>query len=374
MAYTQKLAENKYKIVVDMGFNDRGKRIRKSKTVTVTSDRDLKNKTRDFEIDCHTKKDDPIDKISFEGFVKRWWKNYVLIELVESTHYTYEYLLDKYISDYFNGMKLINIKKFHVVEFLGEITSNKKNIYIILMSIFTKAVEWEILNESPMKNMKQPKTKSKQADYYREREIIHLFNVLEDCYPKHRIIVKLAVVGGLRRGEILGITEENINFDEGYILIEQQLQYHASEKYMYISDTKGKTDRKVYLPEKLMQEIKRYHVEFKARRLEMGNLWKVFEYKGKKYNLLFVKENGYPALPNSIGQSWRELIKKYNLRSITFHELRHSSASFLVKRNAHPKMIQERLGHSDVRITMQTYSHIEDEEEKEVANAFNDIL
>src|SRR5690625_607237 len=102
MAYTQQLDDNKYKIVVDMGFNDKGKRIRKSKTVTVTSDRDLKNKIRDFEIYCHTNKDEPIEKISFAGFVDRWFKNHVLVNLTETSKESYEQLLyDFGIIDYF---------------------------------------------------------------------------------------------------------------------------------------------------------------------------------------------------------------------------------------------------------------------------------
>jgi len=377
-SYTQ-IGDKKYKIFVELGYNELGKRIRKTKTVTATSDRDLKKKIRDFEIQCFTDQEVPLEDMTFEQFIDRWMKNYVEPDLTEGTLHAYQYLLDTSLLEHFGKIKLKNIKKLHLVEyFKNEKNEKRRNLtgkYTTLRSIFAKAVEWELLINNPMEGIKEPEVEKMDTDYYNEKELLHLFDVLEDCYPKHRIMIKLAAIGGLRRGEVMGIREESIDFENNSILIDKQLKFHRSKKYFYLGSPKNKKSRTVFFPNDFMKELKSYCTKHKQRRMELGNLWKgIYDDEGNMINLVFTKEDGYPALPNSLGNEWRKIIKRYDLKPISFHELRHSSASLMVKKGVNFKLIQERLGHSDIGITLNRYSHVSDEEEKEAANVFGDIL
>lgn len=378
MAYVEDLGNDKYKIYVDIGYDSRGKRRRRTKTVTATSKRNLNKQVREFELKCMQEVDEPIENISFEGFVKQWIENHVKTNLKLTSYQTYEHILNRTgLLDYFSKMKLKDIKKIHIVEYLAQ-EKNKPLLpdkFLVLKSIFAKAVEWEVIKENPTNNIKQPKRKKKEVNYYTEEELNHLFKVLENVYPKHRIIIKLAAIGGLRRAEILGIREESINYEKNYIYVDKQLRYDKYKQKFYLSSVKNGKPRYVYFPEKFMKELNEYHLHFKKQRMQMGNLWTPLKDEdGNDINLLLVKENGYPTHLNTVGNEWNKIIKRYNLKKITFHELRHSCASLMVKKGVNFKIIQERLGHSNIGITLDLYSHLEEELHKESTNAFADIL
>ena len=374
---TQSLGNGKYKIYVELGRDSFGKRRRRTKTVTPTSERDLRKKVREFEIQCDKEKNEPIENITFEKFVDRWMKNHVIPNLKLTSKETYDYVLKNGLIDYFGKMKMKDIKKFHVVEYFtkedGKALLPTK--YMTLKSIFGRAVEWEIISSNPTSHLKEPKSKNKRKiDFYTEDEIKQVMTILETAYPKHRIMVKLALIGGLRRAEVAGIREECINYEENYILVDQQLR-HSDEIGFYMSSVKNDKPRKVYFPPAFMEELKEYVRDLKKRKLEMGNLWKPLKDKeGKPINLIIVKEDGFPSHLNSFGNEWKKITVRNNFKHITFHQLRHSCASLMVKKGINFKVIQERLGHSNIGITLNTYSHLEVNQHKESANVFSDII
>lgn len=380
MASYEDLGFGKFKIYVELGYDDRGKRKRRTKTITATSERDLNKKIREFEIKCFNEKDEPIDKITFSSFVEKWIKNHVDANLALTSKESYIYLLeDCGVLDHFGKMKLKDIKKYHIVEYLAEEQADNKplipNKYLLLKSIFARAYEWDVINQNPTSGVKEPKREKKKVDFYNEEELNHLFKVLDNCYPKHRIMIKLAAIGGLRRGEILGIREESIDFENNSIYIDKQLRYDKNEKRFYLAPVKNKKPRTVYFPEEFMEELNKYHIQFKARRMQMGNLWRgIYDENDKMINLLLVKEDGYPTHLNTMRNEWHKIKKRHGLKDITFHQLRHSCASLMVKKGINFKVIQERLGHANIGITLDLYSHLEEEQHKESVNVFDDIL
>ncbi|WP_054859108.1 tyrosine-type recombinase/integrase [Gracilibacillus sp. JCM 18860] len=256
MASYEDLGFGKFKIYVELGYDERGKRKRRTKTITATSERDLNKKIRDFEIKCFNEKDEPIDKIKFSSFVDRWMKNHVEPNLTLTSKEAYEYLLNHCgVLEYFGEMKLKDIKKYHIVEYLAEEQAENKplipNKYLLIKSIFARAFEWDVININPTSGIKEPKREKRKVDYYNEDELNNLFKVLEDCYPKHRIMIKLAAIGGLRRGEILGIREESIDYENNSIYIDKQLRYDKNKKQFYLAPVKNKKPPYSLFPKRL---------------------------------------------------------------------------------------------------------------------------
>lgn len=377
MAYVEDLGDNKHKVYVDLGRDSRGKRRRRTKTITVTSNRDLNNQVRDFELQCLQEQDEPIENITFAGFVDRWMKNHVDTKLTLTSKDTYQVVLDNNLIDYFGEMKLKDIKRFHIVEYFtkedGKALLPTK--YMVLKSIFARAMEWEVLKSNPTLYVDEPKPKNpRTVDFYTEAEIEHLLSVLDNVYPKHRIMIKLAVIGGLRRAEVAGVREECINYKENYIYVDKQLRYNKHTNEFYLAPVKNGKPRKVFFPSKFMKEIKSYVTDLKKRRMAMGNEWNPLIIEDEPVNLIIVKEDGFPSHLNSIGNEWKKITKRYDLKYITFHQLRHSCASLMVKKNKNFKVIQERLGHANIGITLNVYSHLEEEQHVDSVDAFDDIL
>ncbi len=91
-------------------------------------------------------------------------------------------------------------------------------------------------------------------------------------------------------------------------------------------------------------------------------------------DLVFSHYDGSPLLPNSVTHAWTKLARRCGLHGIRLHDARHTHASLLLKQGVHPKIVQERLGHGSIQITLDTYSHVAPGLQKAAANKFDDML
>jgi integrase len=366
LASATPLGNNKYKIYVELGYNDKGKRIRKTKTVIAKSERALNKAITAFEIEVSNMQGElDVENITFQKFVDRWMKIYVRPELTIKTRNTYESYLNNGLLDYFGELKINKIKTFHIVSFFKEQKEENKGgltgKYLVLKSIFTKAIKWEVIENDPMKGVDKPKTESKTREFtfYNETQLKHLIKTLDKVYPKHKIQIKLAALVGLRMAEIAGIRIESINYNNNTILIDKTLQYDKESKKFFLGPTKTKKARTVNVPASFMKEIKEYAKKQKELRIKCGSAWNpLIGNDGQAVNLLFTREDGYPNHVNSMSNQWAKIIKRHKLPHLNFHGLRHTCASFMVSKNVNFKIIQEQLGHTDIRETLNRYSHL----------------
>src|SRR5690606_26514247 len=173
-------------------------------------------------------------------------------------------------------MKISKIKTFHIVKFFKEQKEKKKRgltgKYLVLKSIFSKAVTWEVITDNPMRKVDKPEDRPRyrELEFYDDNQLNKLLKVLDKVYPKHRIQIKLAALIGLRIAEIAGIRIENINFNDNTILIDKTLQYDKEKKTFFLGPTKTKKPRIVHLPEKFVPELKEFVLQQKKLRIASG--------------------------------------------------------------------------------------------------------
>ncbi len=91
-------------------------------------------------------------------------------------------------------------------------------------------------------------------------------------------------------------------------------------------------------------------------------------------SLVFSRIDGKPLLPDSITHTWMKLARRSGLNGIRLHDARHTHASIMLKQGVHPKIVQERLGHSSIQITLDTYSHVVPGLQEAAAKSFDNIL
>lgn len=380
-----KKGEIRIKITVEKGYDEEtGERLRFTKTTPMKSlsERAIKKAITDFEIEVANKENTKkIDNIKFGKFVDKWLENYVRIDLSIKTKDDYLYHLNDGILDRLGKFKLKMIKTFHIVESINKWKESSEHMalskYVILKSIFSKAVEWRFIEENPMEGLKPPKPnqKYKYLKFYDEHQLRDLFNALEKVMEKHRIQIKLAALVALRMGEIGGIRLECINFNNNTIKIDKSLHYDTELKKLVLGPTKNKKTRIVNVPKTFMEELKNYVKKQRKLQAQMGSAWKPMEDDdGKPINFLFTRNDGYPQHPRSAGTAWKRIKEKHKLPNISFHDLRHSYASFMLSKGVNFKIIQEQLGHGDVKVTINTYSHLTEIDKSNASSLFEDIL
>lgn len=171
----------------------------------------------------------------------------------------------------------------------------------------------------------------------------------------------------LEEENLLGLTWEDIDFKNSSITINKTTQY-TKELGIFEKETKTPTsDRKVYISETTLNVLKQFKKEQLEKRLMSGNKW-------GNSKRVFTTEFGFDMHPDTPSQIFERIIKKHNLKRITFHELRHTSISLMIAKGIQIQIISKKAGHSSVQVTHKTYSHYFETEFKEVANAMNDIL
>lgn len=382
MAHVEEIIKNKkYKLVAEVGEDERKRRTR---TVEARGKRHAEELLREFlnELDeiAHLDSSDP----SFVGFVNLWMENFVIPELEPPTIERYENQL-LHINRYFKNKKLKNVKTLDIVEFFKhEKRAGRASLplkYDILTSIFKHAILWQMIlkEHNPLDGVQKPKYTSKQhKDHIRKEEVPILMNLITKLEQRQQLIVKLALFGGLRRGEIAAIASDVLDFKNNTIEIKRSLQV-SKKKGIRLKATKSEDTRIITLPPKFMKELHTYYIERLNLRMKMANLWQGFkDHKGKEVFLIFSNEYGKPYRPDSITQFWGRFIKrnKDKIRRIRFHDLRHSSATIILSEsndNITMRTVQERLGHKDIETTLRYYSHVTREDDKKASDIFDEF-
>jgi integrase len=182
-----------------------------------------------------------------------------------------------------------------------------------------------------------------------------------DSLKGHRLeaLYVITLLLGLREGEVLGLLITNLDFAKGTVPIDGTLQWQSGKLVREATKTQA-SGRVLPLPPSLVPLLKAHLARQQAR------------FPGNPY--VFASTAGTPINPRNLVRQFKALLKKAGLREIRFHDLRHSCATFLIASGAHPRMVMEILGHSQIATTMNTYGHVLHETQVAAVNSVDTLL
>ncbi|MEC1714699.1 tyrosine-type recombinase/integrase [Schinkia azotoformans] len=366
-----------YEFRIELGYDSLGKRIRKFKTLPCKNDTEAKKILARLEVDIMDGKFVDNNNISFEALYEKWKEEYAPHNLDPKTQETYEYVIDAAILPEFKKAKMKSIMARDIIRYFNREEKAGVGPYALekrhrcIRSLFYYAKKFEYIKEDVSLEVPKPKVKARKKEYYDEDEIAKLFEVIENASTHQKLMIILAVTGALRRGEVLGIDMyKDIDFENNTIHIRHSVQKTKSEG-LRVKGTKTDEERVVTFDELTMEDIKNYRDEREKEIEKISDEYKGFKAEnGEKVDLLFAHIDGTPYDPGSVSQFWSRIVERYKLKKIAFHDLRHSSATFLLSQGFSMKAIQERLGHKDISTTMNLYTHVTKKLDAEVGNAF----
>ncbi len=165
------------------------------------------------------------------------------------------------------------------------------------------------------------------------------------------MIIALAVVTGMRRGEILGLRWSDIDLVKGELRVERTLNYKGNYGF-FENDPKSETSKRLIILPRFMIDMLHAHYERQSEfKAAMGADW-------VERNLVFTSKNGKFIVPNTLLRHFYRLLEDMGLPPMHFHDLRHSAATILLSMGVPANVVQELLGHSDVAITLGIYGHV----------------
>lgn len=329
-------------------------------------------------------------KITFEQFANRWLKDYGEHELAPKTLFRYKQILESRVYPAIGKKKLERIRPLDLIEFYnslrkkhkftctaGEDKGEKKEAealsentirqhHRIISAIFEKAIRWKVLKGSnPAKFVDAPKVEKKKANCYDSDDIQLLLKALEQLGPeelKYKAAVIIALMIGARLGEVLGLEWKDIHFDERYIEIRQASQYLPGKGIITKKPKSENSIRKVSANKYLLVILAQYQEQQRSK-----------DFIAEGENRLFVSADNKPMHPGTISSWFPDFISKYNLPPITFHGLRHTSATYLISRGMDIETVAGRLGHSSSAITQNVYSHFLKSKDRQAAELMEEV-
>ncbi|AQP66284.1 site-specific integrase [Listeria monocytogenes] len=382
MASYVSLGNNKYELRVSKGYDARGKQIRKTKNVTVKTVKALKLELSNFEAYVYSSDYTEIKDMRFIDFVEKWRINYAKRELKGNTIDKYNLFLENWIIPYFERKKISKITTMQLLDYFHEV--QKKGVgpsaleghHRVIRSLFKYATLWGITETDVSLSVKKPTYKVPEKNIYNRREIEVLIDRIKILQKYQQLMIKLALYCGLRRGEVIGLTTKDMNYNKNTINVYRAVIKSASEG-IKLDETKNKRKRIVPAPAGLMEEIKELAKEKQKNKDKLGLLWKgTKDLDGKTVILIFSHDDGTPFTPASVTRMFNRFLEKEennDLTKISFHDLRHSAASFLLEQGINIKVIQNILGHSDIKVTLNTYAHITEDGYSEAAKTFDNF-
>ncbi|MDE5754212.1 MAG: site-specific integrase [Oscillospiraceae bacterium] len=244
--------------------------------------------------------------------------------------------------------------------------------HVLIHMILHQAEQELLIPYNPADKAKPPKLIKSKANYFEQEEVTAILQASEQEPLKWKTLLHLMLVTGGRRGEVLGLTWDCVDFTFHRIYIEKCVYYEAKTG-IYIDKPKTESSvRWIKLPDETMQLLQQYHGEYyKPLQESSGSQW-----QGKGF--LFVVDSGNHIgrvmHPDSVTDYCNRFSEKYGLRHINPHAFRHTSASLLYFAGVDSITISAHLGHAKVSTTTDIYSHVISEAQSRVASAMGEII
>jgi integrase len=295
------------------------------------------------------------ENLTVGEYLNSWLKGSVRGSVRQSTFDRYEIAVRVHIKPALGRVKLKKLSPAHVAGFYqdrlaaGSAPASVNKLHVTLRKALDQAVKWHMVPRNVAEAVKAPRPAPPEMRTLSAEETRKLIEVARG--DKLGALYMLAVHTGMRQGELLALKWQDVDLENAKLSVRRTLT--MSNGRILLGELKTKRSRRtIRLTDAAIQALH----EHLARQLEgMERLGDAYRDEG----LIFASQVGTPINPTNLRRrSFAALLRRANLPKIRFHDLRHTCATLLLSRNVHPKYVQELLGHANIAITLDTYSHV----------------
>ncbi|PTG80591.1 site-specific integrase [Staphylococcus chromogenes] len=310
------------------------------------------------------------DITTFKEVYELWLEQYQNT-VRESTYQRVLTLFDTAILEHFNDIPIKKITVPYcqkVINKWNKKYSDIKAIRIYTSNVFKYAVSLKIIADNPFTHTKAPRKKETQQDasmkYYSSDELKQFLTFVEDD-PLYYAIFRTLAFTGFRRGELMALTWNDIDFTKQTISINKTCARGANYK-LVIQEPKTKSShRTISIDDKTANVLKSWRTHQRVESLKYGHN------TSDKHQYVFttVRDNN-PLYPEHCNKALDLICEKNNFKRIKVHGFRHTHCSLLFEAGLSIQEVQDRLGHGDIKTTMDIYAHVTEKQRDQVAEKF----
>ena len=318
-------------------------------------------------------------KTTLGEFLERWLKDYAWPNLAPRTAEGYETIVRRHLIPHLGNISITQLKPEHLQKYYSAMLSSGRcgsscglsaqtvrHHHTALHKALQTAVEWGLLSRNIADAISAPRAERPEMQTWGEEEVTRF---LEAAKPTpYYAIFYTALFTGMRRSELLALRWQDVNFMLSQVYVSRSLHQLRDGKFIFRSPKTAKGRRMVALPPSAILVLSAHYEKQKLERALLG---------GKPLtadDLVFSTLEGKPLRPNTVTRAWTIIAARAGLRVIRLHDARHTHASLMLKQGIHPKIVQERLGHSTIAITLDTYSHVSPGLQEAAAKRFDEVF
>lgn len=295
----------------------------------------------------------------FSQFINGWFEMKKL-KLKPSTIKNYQEQLHYNIIPYLGNLRLSEIDGKVLRNYILQLHQDRSLAPATIRTAFGLVAETikslsnkGVLDKGILEEISLPR-ETKKIKVWNEKQINTFLSAPSRILNLSRHFIGLATLikTGMRMGEVLGMRWQDIDFDNQVIFIRQTLVSESDSNNYYLVE-EGKTAsalRIVYMPTSLVEDLKTHKEIIEKEKNILGDDY-------LDHDLVICTKNGNWVHPNNFRRAFKVTLQQLDLPRIRIHDLRHSHATYLLSKGVNAKIIQERLGHKNINITLNTYSH-----------------
>lgn len=307
-------------------------------------------------------------------YLDEWLSESAKPRLAESTYWNYEYLLKLYVRDVLGSRRLAEIKSRDIQKLYNGLTAAGRSartvryVHAILTSAFSSAIKWHMLSVNPCSHADLPKKIHTEMKAFSRPEARRF---LEACNADRLgTMFAFALESGMRPEEYLGLKWADLDLDKCTATVQRTLVRRKSKGGgWYFGEPKtAKSRRTVPMGQEIFVALRSLRTAQLELMMKLGS-----EYE--RNDLVFATEFGKPLdLKNIRNRNFARILKAADLEGYRVYDLRHSMATLMLAEGVNPKMVSERLGHANIALTMDTYSHVLPDMQQEATARLGKVL
>lgn len=314
----------------------------------------------------------PSTKLRTGEYLEKWLHDYAGGAVAPTTFARYQEIVSLHLT---SALGFIPLQKLSPQAIQGYFTAKLasglssttvRHHATLLHGALRHAVKWGLLARNPA-DMVDPPRRCRSEIRVLDEEQVRLFLAEARRSSVHYRLYLAALTTGMRQGELLGLRWRDVDLSLGVASV-QQTFYRLGKRMLFKEPKTATARRTVALLSVLVQELLSLRGEQRVRHGALGDAY-------KDRDLVFCQPDGRPLHANNIARrDLRRVLKKAKLPTIRFHDLRHCHATLLLRQGIHPKVVQERLGHSSPAFTLHVYSHVLPGMQEEVVRRLDQAL
>lgn len=303
-------------------------------------------------------------KMKLGEFLERWLEDYARTK-APKTYSRYRQLVEKQIVPHLGAIRLDKVTPAHVVRLQsilrdaprqdgrpGKLSARTiAHVHRVLHTALECAVKWRLIPRNPADGVEAPSAPRSEMRTFTVDQARAFLAASEAEGIRWQAFYHLALASGLRPGELSALRWQDLDLDASTLSVQQSVQRIAGMGRVIRQPKTAGSRRPIALDLSTVALLRKHRVDQNARRLQMGPLW-------QDHGLVFCSEVGTPLEHKRRHEVFTRICRRANVPRIRPYDLRHSCASLLLAAGIHPKVVAERLGHSNVNLTLNTYSHV----------------